>query len=203
MTLSTIKDNLGRAFLSISIGEERVLNSYSDARTIIESKKQQLKGIIPFTLRDELEVNRRILQYSDACISQISMMQRITGLSKLEFPIYHDLLRIYRNRNHHVGYFSFRPMRSTLEIIDFFIWPILVQMEEVKESYPEWCKIPDRSTLSDLIEKNHEYVISLIEQEKRKFKIDGIKFIFKSEYHLGDIHFGPINIPVKWDFEKH
>ena len=76
-------------------------------------------------------------------------------------------------------------------------------MEEVKESYPEWCKIPDRSTLSDLIEKNHEYVISLIEQEKRKFKIDGIKFIFKSEYHLGDIHFGPINIPVKWDFEKH
>src|SRR5487761_1911796 len=101
------------AFLSFSIGEERVTDSHRALLAAIDAKLWQLKGPIPFTIRDEIDLHKHVLQYIDSCISQISTMQRMMGMPRLEFPVHHDLLRLFRDHNHHVGYLAFVPLNST------------------------------------------------------------------------------------------
>jgi len=191
MAEDEIKTN---AFLSFSIGEERVTDSHRALLSAIDAKLCQLKGPIPFTIRDEIDLHKHVLQYIDSCISQISTMQKLIGMPSLEFPVHHDLLRLFRDHNHHVGYLAFVPLASTKGATDFFAWPILQMIDAVKQNHKEWVEaVPTPQTnLSELVYLNHTYILSLIEGEKQKFQRNGVPlFGFRKEYPLGAIHFGP------------
>jgi hypothetical protein len=178
------------AFFSFSIGEERVIDSHRALLAAIDAKLWQLKGPIPFTIRDEIDLHKHVLQYIDSCISQISTMQRLMGMSRLEFPVHHDLLRLFRDHNHHVGYVAFAPMGSA-KGTDFFAWPILQKIDAVKQKHKEWVASVPQTTLGELIDLNHVYIFSIIEKEKQKFQSNGVPlFKFRPEYPLSAIHFG-------------
>ncbi|MDD2918888.1 hypothetical protein [Rhodoferax sp.] len=179
------------AFLSFSIGEERVTDSHRALLAAIDAKLCQLKGPVPFTIRDEIDLHKHVLQYIDSCISQISTMQKLMGLPRLEFPVHHDLLRLFRDHNHHVGYLAFVPLASTKGAPDFFAWPTLQMIDAVKQKHKKWVAAVPQTTLSELIYLNHAYVLSVIEGEKQKFQSNGVPlFTIRKEYPMGVIYFG-------------
>lgn len=182
------------AFLSFSIGEERVTDSHRALLSAIDAKLSQLKGPIPFTIRDEIDLHKHVLQYIDSCISLISIMQKALGMPRLEFPVQHILLRSFRDHNHHVGYLAFVPLESTKRVIDFFAWPVLIRINSGNEKHKEWAKAIPQVTLGELIDQNQTYILGLIEEEKKNFQSNGVPlFKFRKEYPMGAIHFGPID----------
>ena len=183
------QEDLLEAFCSISIAEERLLESYSETLAVVRAKQRVLDGPMPFTLRDEIELHKRVMTYADACISQISTMQKLMGLSRLNFPLSHDLLRKFRDRNHHIGYKPFMPYRCEGRS-HFYTWPVLRLIKAIQEEHPRWCAEPTQSTLIELLEENHKYVLELISQEKQKFFKNGQSPRFFEVYRIAEICFG-------------
>jgi hypothetical protein len=182
------------AFLSFSIGEERVTDSHRTLHSAIDAKLSQLKGPIPFTIRDEIDLHKHVLQYIDSCISLISIIQKALGMPRLDFPVQHILLRSFRDHNHHVGYLAFVPLESTKGATDFFVWPVLSQIKSGNDKQREWTNVISQETLGELIAKNHTYILGIIENEKNIFQRNGMPlFKFRKDYPIGAIHFGPID----------
>ncbi len=176
------KETASKAFLSFTIGEERVQESYCDLLTAIDAKLLQLKGQIPFTIRDEIELHKRVLQYIDSCIALINIMKNLMDLPKLTFPPHHYLLRAFRDHNHHVGYLAFVPMGSFTDGTDFFVTPTLMRVDGAKNIS---C-IPETTVLKDLINMNHDYICEIIGSEKQKFLHNGEPlFSLRKEYPMG------------------
>lgn len=182
--------DLLEAFVSITIAEERVVETYSDVTAAVKVKQLVLDGPMPFTLRDEIELHRRIIAYADASISSISTLQKLLGLGRLTFPLCHDLLRKFRDCNHHVGYKPFAPYRSEGGA-RFYIWPVLRRFQPIKDAHADWCDTPCRETIEDLLRENHEYVIALVLDQKRKLSNSVRNPRFFDKYALGEICFGP------------
>jgi hypothetical protein len=118
-------------------------------------------------------------------------MQKFAGLPRQRFPLPHDLLRKYRDDNHHNGYHPFAPYRSG-EVVNFFIWPVLRTIEAVKQTHPEWCRCSTDETLGVLLKDNQQYMTNLSEQAKNNLDSTGAHLRFHQDYRMGEIGFGSV-----------
>lgn len=182
------REAVADAFVSIIIAEERLLETYFEAMAACQAKQLVLIGPMPFSLRDEIDLNKRIMAYADACISIINTMQKLLGLERLRFPLGHNLLRKFRDQNHHLGYKPFQPYR-THDSANFYIWPVLSSIKAIRDEHPEWCKKACKTTVDELLAENHKYIISLVSSQKQKFHQNGYVVKFNDAYHAGVISF--------------
>lgn len=176
-TKQLMSQKFTEAFLSVMVGEEHVRNTYFEAVGVLNAKKLLIVGVMPHTFRDELDLHHSVLNFANACIAQISTLQKLTNLSKQEFPLEHDLLRKFRDRNHHVGYFRFQPTHVLDDDSkEFYVWPVLKRLDSVMEKYPEWCLRPSKLSLSALLETNLKYVVELTTSQMSFFRGYNLKF---------------------------
>ncbi|MCK6423715.1 MAG: hypothetical protein L6Q75_01325 [Burkholderiaceae bacterium] len=184
-------NSLLRAFTSVLLGEERVKDSYLAASRTLQLKQCLLAGPLPFSLRDELDLNRDVLAYVDTCISQISTMQKLAGLPRLSFPILHALLRMFRDYNHHVGYHPFVPYRCPNDPTEFYVWPVLRILPGVRDKYGSWWGTPNRLTLGEMLTENQGYLLELIAKTKTTPAFVSLDLKFHKVYQIGELSFGP------------
>ena len=68
---------------------------------------------------------------------------------------------------------------------------MLNMIDAVKQKHKEWVATTPQTTLGELIDLNHAYILSIIEKEKKKFQSNGVPlFKLRTEYPLSFIHFG-------------
>jgi hypothetical protein len=199
----TNKQEMASAYYMSLIDQEHVVESYSYAKSTLELKSRLLFNPLGFTLRDELDLHRSVLTFATACISHITTLQKKAGLGKLDFPNYHDFLRMFRDFNHHEHYLSFGPTRASIagekEEIDFFVFSTLGQIPALKKKYPGWVKHFRSLTLSRLLDLNYQYVLNQSQSALNK-KYSGISFKVSGEQRMGILHIGESN-RLDWENE--
>jgi hypothetical protein len=130
---------------------------------------------------------------ADAGISLISALQKMSLAERLEFPLAHDLVRFFRDKNHHVEYEPFRPVRC-MGKVDFLAWPVLRILPAVKKKYPKWSAQPKSLTLSKLLQRNHEYVAQIASRASDMLTASGLQGVVYQKYQVGELHIGPADM---------
>ncbi|MBI5790482.1 MAG: hypothetical protein HZA63_03295 [Rhodocyclales bacterium] len=175
-------DVLRKAFFTFTVGEERVQDAFLASKAILASKRLILSSPIPFSIRDEIELHKALLTYVDACISMIEVMIAQMGMVRQDFPLSHELLRQFRNRNHHNGYAAFMPVDTPIGR-DFYVWPIIFNNGMVSKESSEDQSANPYLLLSDLIDQNQSYVMALIDSQRKAFYVNGHpRFRIRNDY---------------------
>ncbi len=178
-----------KAFKSLALSLDRVHASFGQVSICLAEKLRILSGPLPFTIRDEIELNRKTLDNVDASISLISALQKVDLIGRLELPLGHNLLRLYRNENHHVGYVPFKPVLCSGKI-DFYVWASLYHLASVKAEHSEWTQTPTALTLMKLLHDNHEYILGISEEAEKRLSSSGYSGLFVSDYTVGELALG-------------
>jgi len=161
------KYDLSKIYLGLTVYAESQLRSFRHVLTVLEEKENLLAGILPFTIRDELQLNEAAITYADRSISLLEFLKK----HKSDIPINetrcsrsitHLLLREYRNENHHHTYLPFVACDVTMaKTRKFLIWPILRSLTRVKKRHPVWCETANLVELGELLTKHQDLIDDL------------------------------------------
>lgn len=167
--MNTDNQEIAKVYYTCLVDQEHVIETYSKAISILELKKRLLDIPLGYSLRDELDLHKAVMSFSTASISHIITLQKQAELKKLNFPIYHDLLRKFRDFNHHEHYLSFGPAQVSVAGeslgVDFYVYNTLKSIPAIKNAYQSWCQSPRNLTLDTLLRKNYEYVLELSQSQ--------------------------------------
>jgi hypothetical protein len=188
------KSDLGKALHAYNVGLPYIRSSYFDCIHTIELHVALLAHHVPYSIQSEIDVNAKVMNYVNLCVRHMNVFRKYRLTEKLEFPIEHNLLRFFRDFNHHNADCVFRPIRVSsadrTTTIDFFIYPILYTIPAIKARYPEWCRRGNPAVLSDLLERNQRYVEKVFDQARDKMGGDSVAAKYNGEYYFGEAFFG-------------
>lgn len=195
------KSDLGKALHAYNIGLPYIRSLFFDCIHTIELQVTLLAHNVPYSIQSEIDVNAKVMNYVNLCIRHMNVFKAYGLTERLAFPIEHNLLRLFRDFNHHHADCVFRPIRmgysDRASAIDFFIHPILYRIPKVKAQYPEWCRRGSPAVLSDLLERNQRYVERVFDQARDKMRGESVTAKYNGEYYFGEIYFGKDAIGVE------
>lgn len=188
------KADIGKALHAYNVGFPYIRASYFECIHTIELQVTLLAHHVPYSIQSEIDINAKLMNYTNLCIRYMNVFKSYGLTGKLDFPIEHNLLRLFRDFNHHDASCVFRPMSSAssdgASPIDFYIHPILFVIPAIKERYPEWCRRGSPAVLSDLLERNQRYVESVFGFAREKMGGDAVMAKYNGEYYFGACFFG-------------
>lgn len=180
-------DLLVRGKLQITLGFISLKRKKQEIENVLEEQQSLLDAGVPYSIKYEIELNEALIQYANECIYLITRLQKCKLLGKLDFPLQHKLIRYWRDYNHHEAALEFKPMKSFSEGIKFYIWPILSNIPAIKKEYPHWCRQANGVELIELIQRNQEYMESLMKEASDN--LPNVQLLF-FPYQCGQVYFG-------------
>jgi hypothetical protein len=183
------KEELGRALHAYNVGLPYIRAGYWDCIHLLELQLSLLSHHVPYSIQAEIEINTKLMNYINLCVRYINVFKTFKVIEWLDFPIEHELLRRFRDYNHHNADHVFRPITSR-HGTEFYIWPNLFQIPAIAERYPEWCRRGTYAVLSDLLARNQKYVETIFDSARQAMGGDAVMAKYIGEYHLGHIHLG-------------
>lgn len=188
------KADLGKALHAYNVGFPYIRASYFDCIHTIELQITLLAHHVPYSIQSEIDINAKVMNYINLCIRHMNVFMTYGLTGKLDFPIEHNLLRFFRDYNHHDTDCVFRPISCAsadgLSSINFYIYPILFAIPAIKNRYPEWCRRGNPAVLSDLLERNQRYVQNMFDLAREKMGGDTVMAKYNGEYYFGAIGLG-------------
>jgi hypothetical protein len=193
-----------RAIHAYNVGVPQTRYSFRECLNIIALQKELLANNVPYSIQMEIDLNTKITDYINMCIRYMNTFKKWTG--DVELPIAHNLLRFYRDHNHHAeAETNFRPVQLANDLsTDFYIHPILWLVPSVTKRYSEWSKRGNAATLTDLLQRNQHFVEEVFAMTKTRLGVDGKQAKYLKEYPMWGTSLGKDSASVEesWTLDR-